>query len=311
MAAGGGGKKVGSPSGPSKEKDKNKSTQARDPAGPGGAIDGGSGTGPGAKSPGGGGNPLNKPSTRSYVDAIDDPVAKEFRARELDAQNNGESWGDGFAGFVNELGHLGLSALGMGERQQSFSEVANELAEREDGAPMESGEGDPNQQAHYGLDLGVLGASILGTAAGMGGVGIIADQISDAAGRPLDVDLGTSVFGSEGGTSTGTTGSGDDDSGSGSDDSGGSDDTEIGGSDSVSGTLGASRGRTKRATTVAGAAEVQAPAEGQEVTAPVTGTGVDIITQTGTSGPSINIPDAAKRRRRGTMGGLGMGGLAL
>lgn len=97
----------------------------------------------------------------------------------------------------------------------------------------------------------------------------------------------------------------------GSDDNGGNDDTggsDIGGGSAVQGTLGI-KGRTKRADAVEDTS--QTPVEGSETVTPQTGTGVDIVTQTGTSGPGVNIPSASSRRRRGTLGGLGMGGLAL
>lgn len=318
MAAGGGGSKKGAGgTGGKPDKDKKHETQPRDPAGPGGAIDGGSGSGPGAKASGGGtgGGGGNQPSGApkkpgtGYVDAIDDPVAKKNQEVNADAQDLDEGgWFDSWGSFMDHLGKFVGSGVGLGEREQTFTETAMDMAY----GGATPADGDPTNDAHWGWDPTVAAAGLLGGAAFPGGgilAGMAADEVSSELGRPLDIDLGTDPLGG-GSTPDGDTGDGGD-TGGGSDDPDGNDDTggDLGGGGGVSGTLG--RGRSKRTSEPTSAPETPDAPQGSETVTPAVGTGVDIVTQTGTSGPGVNVPEASKRRRRGTLGGLGAGGLAL
>jgi hypothetical protein len=147
-------------------------------------------------------------SGTNYSDARDDPVAKENTARNQDAQNIGESWGDGAAGIGNELAHMFGGFLGLGEREEDFTETAMDMARPEYNGPVGGPGTGGTRSANWGLDpVGAvvgLGSSLAGLPAGPG---MIADWISEQFGRPLDINLGSSVLETEDDPITGQTAS--------------------------------------------------------------------------------------------------------
>jgi hypothetical protein len=162
------------------------------------AIDGASGQ-PGNGQGGRGGLAATGGTTTSgknYSDARDDPAAQENTARNQDAQNIGESWGDGWAGVINELGHMLGGAVGLGEREESLSETADDMSQPDYNGPA-PGTPDDNR-AQWGWDPVSAIAGIGGMLAGLPfGPGLIADQVSAGLGRPFDIDLGPDVIGSD------------------------------------------------------------------------------------------------------------------
>lgn len=320
MAAGGGGKSKGSGgSGTDKSKDKSgggnadngSGTQARDPAGPNGGISGGSESGPGAKSSGekkgGGGQTGPKKPGTSYVDAIDDPVAKKNKEVNEDAQDLDEGgWFDSWHSFWDHVGKTLGAGFGIGEREQSFSETANDMAYG--GATPANG--DSTDDAHWGFDPAVAAANVAGSVlGGLGGgtvVGTAADALSEAAGRPFDIDLGTDVFGGD--ESSDTTDTPDTEGGGGNPGDTSTDgDPGGGGQDNEKDPVVSVPKPTKNEKPDTGNQTAQ------DTTQPTAGVGIDLLTQTNNvpNGGGVSVPDASKRRRRGTLGGLGLGGLAI
>jgi hypothetical protein len=146
--------------------------------------------------------------TPRYSDARDDPAAKENTARNQDAQNIGESWGDGLPGIGNEIAHLFGGFLGLGEREEDFTETAMDMSRPNYNGPAGGpGTGGTNS-ANWGFDpVGAL-VGIGGMLGGLpAGPGLIADWASQQLGRPLDVNLGRTVFGIEDDPATGQTAS--------------------------------------------------------------------------------------------------------
>lgn len=151
-----------------------------------------------------------------YSDARDDPVAKENRKINEDADNLGESWFDGVGGFFNEIGHGLLGMVGLDEENETFSETAMRSSEQ--------GLADPNtptnESAHYSFDPIQALAGFAGLATGMPtgiayGVGKYGYENLTGQKVPWEKDLGTSVLGgnktpasapSGGGTGTASTG---------------------------------------------------------------------------------------------------------
>jgi hypothetical protein len=142
----------------------------------------------------------------SYSDTRDDPAAIENRARNQDAQNIGESWGDGLPGIGNELAHLFGGFLGLGEREEDFTDTAMDMARPNYNGPA-AGTPD-NMRANWGWDpVGAL-VGVGGMLGGLpAGPGLIADWASEQLGRPLDINLGRSVFETEDDPITGQTAS--------------------------------------------------------------------------------------------------------
>jgi hypothetical protein len=135
-----------------------------------------------------------------YSDARDDPVAQENRARNLDAQNVGESWGDGVAGVANELGHLVGGLLGFDEREEGFAETAMDMARSEYQGPVP---GTPdNARANWGFDVMEALTNFAGLASGLPvnsvykGVKYGYETLTGNR-VPTDINLGRSVFGRE------------------------------------------------------------------------------------------------------------------
>lgn len=320
MAAGGGGKGKGSSGGSGTDKDKKdkpgggnneNGTQPRDPAGPSGGISGGSESGPGAKSggngKGGGGGGQNGPKKpgMGYVDAIDDPVAKKNQEVNADAQDlDEEGWFDSWGSFFDHLGKFVGGGVGLGEREQTFTETANDMAYG-GAAPAD---GDTTNDAHWGWDPVVAAANMAGSVLGGIGAGTvtgtIADALSEEAGRPFDIDLGTDVLGGSESSDTA--------------------DTEGGGGNpgdtSTDGDPGGGGGQDNEEDPVVSVpkpAQNEKPDTGDQTTPdttqPKAGVGIDLVTQTNNvqNGGGVSVPDASKRRRRGTLGGLGLGGLAI
>lgn len=328
MAAGGGGGKGGSSQsgggGNSKDKAKDKSgtnengTQSRDPAGPNGATDGGSGVGGGGKpgggtgngGKGGGGATGPKPGT-GYVDAIDDPVAKKNQEVNADATDEGEAgWFDSWGSFWDHVAKLGGAGVGIGEREQTFTETAMDMA---NGAPP--ADGDPTNDAHWGWDpavaLGNVAGSVVG---GLGGgtiVGGVVDAISNELGRPFDIDLGTDPLGSgspTSGTSSDAPSGGSQDPNTGGD--AGAGDPGGGGGNDNQGNFGSviAKPPVKKPTTTP---DTEQNTGGLPSTTPTEGLGIDVLTQTSGSSTDVNIRTPEQRRRRGSLGGLGLGGLGI
>lgn len=176
------------------------------PAGPGASI-------AASKKPGG--MTGNKPTGQTgsgggsytysggYSDTRDDPASIENRARNQDAQNVGESWGDGLSGVFNEFMHGLGSMVGLSENEESLSQTANDMARPGYQGPAGGPGTGGTESARWGWDpVGMVGGA-LGNAFGVPIVGgLIADQISDYYGRPLQVDLGPHVLQADDGQTT-------------------------------------------------------------------------------------------------------------
>lgn len=132
----------------------------------------------------------------NYSDARDDPVAKENMARNADARNDGESWGDGFGGVVNEIGHALGGLIGLDEKEESFTETATDMARPDYAAP---GPGTPaNNHARWGFSpiqamanfAGLATGAPIGTAVALGNA---AAQHLGLGGLP-EIDMGRNVL---------------------------------------------------------------------------------------------------------------------
>jgi hypothetical protein len=186
---------------------RDRTTSAGRAAGAAGPTDRDRAAGGGTGQSGRGGQTFQGETPR-YSDARDDPAAKENTARNQDAQNIGESWGDGLPGIANELAHLFGGFLGLGEREEDFTETAMDMSRPNYNGPAGGpGTGGTNS-ANWGFDpVGAL-VGIGGMLGGLpAGPGLIADWASQQLGRPLDINLGRSVFETEDDPITGQTAS--------------------------------------------------------------------------------------------------------
>ena len=144
----------------------------------------------------------------NYSDARDDPVAKEHMARNQDAQNIGESWGDGFGGFMNEIGHGIAGLLGFDEEEQDFSTVANDMARPEYNGP-DAGTPD-NMRGHWSIDPIDALTNFAGMATGVpinSAYKLGKYAYEQVSGKKLgtEIDLGRDVFAREDSPSSPTT----------------------------------------------------------------------------------------------------------
>ena len=87
-------------------------------------------------------------------------------------------------GFFDNVGNMLAGAFGFNEMDPTITSREALMAGRR-----------PGQHADWGYDpAGTIG-SLAGMALGIPGMGLLADQISRFAGRPLEVNLGPSVIG--------------------------------------------------------------------------------------------------------------------
>jgi hypothetical protein len=188
------------PDGSKKSGDQGQGSRDKDGGNTGGGKSGdskGSGFGGSGKGKSKGTGSGSSSKTGNYSDARDDPVAKEQNARNADARNDGESWGDGIEGFANEIAHMVGGLLGLDEEEQDFTTVANDMARPEYNGPP-AGTPD-NMRGHWSYDPMQTLADFAGLATGLpvGTIyGLGKNAWESATGIPLgtEIDLGRSVL---------------------------------------------------------------------------------------------------------------------